>query len=129
MLIAACETTKYKQSSSLGLDGLSNGRDERYTFKFSNAFWHSSIHSNDFFKVQKKGRHLSIAFVTNLFNDAILPFRLYTSLTIFSGVSSIIARTFSGLTSIPLWETMNPRNFPAVTPNAHLLRFNFMLYV
>ena len=53
---------------------------------------------------------------------ATLLFRLYTSLTFFGKVSSIIAYIFSGLTSIPLWDTMNLRNFPIVTPNAHFLK-------
>ena len=68
-----------------------------------------------------------VAFETSLFSAAIFPFRLCTSLIVFGGVSSIIAHTFSRLTSIPLWETMNPRNFPTVTPNTHLLEFNFIL--
>ena len=79
--------------------------------------------------MRKKGRNLSLAHETNLFNAAILPFKLCTSLTIFDGASSIIVRTFSGLTSIPLWDTINPKNFPVVTPNVHLLGFNFILYV
>ena len=59
-LIAVGETTRYKNSSFLGLYGLSNGEEERYGFRSSNACWHSVVHSNDFFNVQKKGRHLSI---------------------------------------------------------------------
>ena len=54
--------------------------------------------------------------------------RLCTSFTILGGPNSIIARTFFGLTSMPLWDNMNPKNFPAVTPNTHLLGFSFMLY-
>ena len=100
----------------------------RYNFRFSNACWHSSVHSNDPFNTRKKGRHLSVALETNLFSAAILPFRLYTSLTVFGGASSIIARIFSGLTLIPHWDTMNPKNFPTITLNTHLFGFNFMLY-
>ena len=50
-LIAAGKTARYRNSSSLSLDGLSKGREERYAFKSSNACWHSSIHSNDFLSV------------------------------------------------------------------------------
>ena len=34
----------------------------------------------------------------------------------------------SGFASILLLLTMKPRNFPADTPKAHLVGFNFMLY-
>ena len=34
----------------------------------------------------------------------------------------------AGLTSIPLWLTINPRNLPALTPKVHLEGFNFMPY-
>ena len=110
------------------MDGLSSGGDERYFFKSSNAFWHSSVHSKDFFRTWKKGRHLSVALETNLFRAATLLFKLCTAFTVLGGYSSNMARTFSGLTSIPLWDTMKPKNFLAVTPNMHLLGFSFMLY-
>ena len=32
----------------------------------------------------------------------------------------------SGFASIPRLLTMKPKNFPAETPKAHLVRFNFM---
>ena len=64
----------------------------------------------------------------NLFRAAIFPFKLCIAFTILGGSNSIMARTFSRLTSIPLWDTMKPKNFPAVTPNTHLHGFSFMLY-
>ena len=94
---------------------------------YKNACWHLVVHSNDLFNVRKKGKHLSIALEKNLFNAAVFSFKLYTSLMIFSSVNYIMACIFSELTSIPFWDTMNPKNFPIVTPNAHLLGFNFML--
>jgi hypothetical protein len=39
---------------------------------------------------------------------------------------SKIAFVFSGLVSIPLIETMNPRNFLNDTPNAHLKGLSFI---
>ncbi|XP_023886377.1 uncharacterized protein LOC111998512 [Quercus suber] len=39
---------------------------------------------------------------------------------------SSMACTFSRFASIPLWDTMNPKNFPDATPKAHLLGFNFI---
>ena len=71
--------------------------------------------------MRKKGRHLSVAFETNLFKAAIFPFKFCTSLIVFGGSNSIMARIFSGLTSIPLWDTMKPKNFPTVTLNATCL--------
>ena len=76
-LTAAGEMVRYRNSSSLGLDGLSNGGEERYTFRSSNACWHSAVYSNDFFNMWKNRRHLSVALETILFNVATLPFKLY----------------------------------------------------
>ena len=87
-----------------------------------------SVHLNDFFSTQKKGKHLSIALETNLFRAATFPFKLCIAFTVLRGSSSNMARTFSGLTSIPLWDTMKPKNFLVFTPNTHLLGFSFMLY-
>ena len=39
-----------------------------------------------------------------------------------------IAWILSGFASIPLCETIKPRNFPDVTLKAHLPGFNFILY-
>lgn len=43
----------------------------------------------------------------------------------------VLRTTFvwGGLTSIPLWVTINPRNLPALTPKTLLVRLSFMLYV
>ena len=126
-LTTSLKTNRYRNSCSPRLDGLSNGREERYAFRSSNACWHSFIYSNDFLNVRKKGRHLSVALETNLFNAVILLFRLCTSLTVFGGANSIMSCIFSGLISYPFGIPC-PKNFPIVTPNTHLFGFNFMLY-
>ena len=100
----------------------------RYVFKSWKALWHSSVHSNAFFRTLKNGKHLSVALETNLLRAATRPVRDCTSLIFCGGFISRIALIFSGLASIPLCETMNPRNFPEATPKAHLLGFNFILY-
>ena len=100
-LTTSLKTNRYRNSCSPRLDGLSNGREERYAFRSSNACWHSFIYSNDFLNVRKKGRHLSVALETNLFNAVILLFRLCTSLTVFGGANSIMSCIFSGLISYP----------------------------
>ena len=50
----------------------------------------------------------------NLFSMATLLVRLYTSFMVFGDANSIMACILSGLTSIPFWDTMKPRNFPVV---------------
>ena len=40
----------------------------------------------------------------------------------------IMAYTFSEFASIPLWDTMNPKNFPEVTPKTHVAGFSFIWY-
>ena len=84
------------------MDGLSSSGDERYFFKSSNAFWHSFVHLKDFFSTWKKDRHLFVALETNLFKVTTFPFKLCIAFTVLGGSSSNMARTFSGLTSIPL---------------------------
>ena len=62
----------------------------------------------------KKGKHLSVAFETNLFSAATLSVRLCTSFMVFGNANSIMACILSRLTLIPLWDTMKPRYFPAM---------------
>ena len=71
--------------------------------------------------MQKKDRHLSVTLETNLFSATTLLLRLCIFMTFFGSVISIMACTLSGLALIPLWDTMNPRNLPVNTPNAHFL--------
>ena len=55
-----------------------------------------------------------------------LPVRRCNLFLFLGGGVSMTALIWSRLTSIPLWLTMNPKNFPALTPKAHLDGFNFM---
>ena len=57
-----------------------------------------------------------MALETNLFSAAIRPVKDWTSLIFFGGSMSNIAWILSGFASIPLYKTMNPRNFPEETP-------------
>ena len=99
----------------------------RYVFKSWKAFWHSSVHSNAFLRTLKNDKHLSVALETNLLRAATRPVRDWTSLMLYGGFIFRIVLIFSGFASIPLCDTMNPRNFPDDTPNTHLLGFNFIL--
>ena len=121
-------TARYKNNSSPIMDEHSNGAVTRYVFKSWKALWHSSVHSNAFFRTLKNDKHLSVALETNLLKAVTRPVRNWTSLILYGGFISRIALIFSGFASIPLYETMNPRNFPDTTPKAHLLGFNFILY-
>ena len=100
----------------------------RYALSSLNAHWQSSIHSNTFLNTLKNGKHLSVVFETNLLRAATRPARLCTSLTFFGSSMLSIAWILSGFASIPLCETVKPRNFPDETLKAHLLGFSFMLY-
>ena len=63
----------------------------------------------------------------NLLSVAILLLRFYTSFMFLRGAISIMARILSGLVSVPLWDTMNLRNFHVVTLNTHMPGLSFML--
>ena len=59
---------------------------------------------------------------------ATLPMKDCTSLIVFEEDISRMALTFFGFASIPLCDTMKPRNFPKDTPKEHLVEFSFILY-
>jgi len=64
----------------------------------------------------------------NLLSATILHVSFWTSLIVLGDVMSSMAHTFSRFASIPLWDTMNLKNFPVATLKAHLLGFNFIWY-
>ena len=97
----ARETARYRNGSFSRLNGLNSGGEERYPLRSLNARWHSFVHSNDLLNMRKKGRHLSDVLEMNVFNAAIFPFKLCTSLLVLGKANSIMASIFSGLTSIP----------------------------
>jgi hypothetical protein len=63
----------------------------------------------------------------NLLRVAMHPIKIWTSLRLSGGFILVIADTFSGLGSIPWWETIYSSNFSEGTPNAHFSGFNFVL--
>ena len=67
-----------------------------------------------------------MALGTNLFKATIHPINLSTTFTLLREAMSNMALTFSKLASMPCYETMNPRNFPDVTPNTHFTGFNLI---
>jgi hypothetical protein len=63
----------------------------------------------------------------NLLKAAIHPVNFYTSWRLLGGFILMIADTFSGLGSVPRWETIYLSNFLEGIPNAHFIGFNFSI--
>ena len=100
------------------------GRD-RYCLSCWNAITHLSDYSNFFHlcSKRKKGLHLSTDLDMNRFKATIIPVSFCTSLGFRGGCKLLMALIWSGFTSIPLWVTMYPKNFPEPTPKEHLDAF------
>jgi hypothetical protein len=63
----------------------------------------------------------------NQFRAAICSICCCNCLIVLGGYISKIAFTFYGLASIPLYDTMNPKNLLDETLKANLAEFNFIL--
>jgi hypothetical protein len=63
----------------------------------------------------------------NLLRAAIHPINFCTSWRLLGGAIFVIADTFSGLGSIPRWETIYPRNFREGMLNVQFSGFSFIL--
>ena len=98
------------------------GGQDRYCLSCWNATTHSSDHSNSFHlsSKRKKGLHLFADLDMNRFKAAIIPVSFCTSLGFRGGYKLLITLIWSGFTSILLWVTMYPKNFPEPTPKEHL---------
>lgn len=83
MFIAVVDTAKYRNRSLPSFDGLRCGGSLKYWFSSWNAALHSSVQTKAYFRVLKKGRHLSVALEMNLLRVVILPVSDCTSLTDF----------------------------------------------
>src|SRR6187399_2141957 len=112
---------KYSNNFSCGLGATSIGVEDRYPFKSCSAASASGIHfiGPTFFKILKNGRARSADFEMNLLRAATQPASLLTSLTRFGASICSMALILSGLASIPLWDTKNPRSLPEGTPKTH----------
>ena len=97
---------------------------------FSKVFWQLSVHPFvPVFRIaKKKSRNSSVKRAIKRPSATSLPVRRYNSFLFLGGGVSMTALTWSGLTSMPLWLTINPKNLPALTPKAHLEGFSFMPY-
>ena len=95
-----------------------------------NACSQLSIHPVVFspFSMRKKGLSLFVNWAMKRPSGARRPVRRCNSFLLFGGSVSMTTLIWSGLTYIPIWVTINPINFPALTPKAHLVKLSFMLY-
>ena len=118
-LVEKSDTAKYRVRSSLSIGLTRMGGELKYVFNVVNASSHFASHWKAFFRIWKKGWHLSLALDTNRLKAAILPVRRWTSfIPDGDGMSSTTIILF-GFASIPRWLTMKPRNFPADTLKAY----------
>ena len=129
-LTAHSDTANYRKSGSAGARFDKSRGEERYLFRSSKAAAQLSSHLKlvSFFRSWKKGWYWSADFDMNLFRAAVIPVNCWTSLWIRGAFSSWMALIWSEFTSIPLCDTMKPRNFREPTPNTHFKAFNHSLY-
>ena len=128
-LMTVYDIARYKNSLSPSTVRLSNGGFTKYSLRLWKVDSHSSIQWKAYLWVLNNGRHLVVAFETNLFIVATRPISLCTSLTVLGEVMSSIALTFSGFSSILHCDTMKPRNFTNKTLKTHFSGLSFILYL
>ena len=118
----------YNSSSATWLQRI--GAFERYYFIEENSYSNFDVHPNDFapYRVLKNGRSQSMNHNINHPRATNLPVSCCISFLQAKVGNSNIALICVGLASIPLWFTMNLRNFRTLTLNAHLRGFNFIPY-
>ena len=109
---------------------MSNGRDVKYFFRSSKDYQYSSDHKRFFacLKILKKGKYLSADLEMNWLSAAILPVSCCISFLELRCFVSMIAFIFLKLASIPHCDTRNLNFSLKITPNAHLVGFNFNWY-
>ena len=110
-LITDGDTAKYKYRTSLSFGWLKRGRLTKYAFKSWKALSYSGLQQKAFFNILKNMRHLSVEREMNRFNATILPVNYWSCFVLWGACIFRIALIFSGLASVPLWETINQRNF------------------
>src|SRR3954467_8433508 len=99
------------------------GTEERTSLSCFNAASASSVHVNlsTFFSNLYSGRAFSPSRLTNRLTAATQPVSRWMSFRHVGRFMFKMALIFSGLTSIPHWETMKPNSLSAGTPKTHFL--------
>ena len=102
----------------------------RYFLIARKARSHSSSHLARLapFRVVKKGFSRSVQREIKLPRAASRPISCWICFLELGADDYRMAFSCRGFASIPLCVTIKPRNFPALTPNAHFNGFNFMPY-
>ena len=126
-LTAAPKVAMYNKSSAFseGLDIIA--RFSMYAFKASKAFACSSPYCMlpVPFNALKNGRHFFTNLEMNLFSEASLPIKFWTSFFVVDGFIRLIASIFLGFASMPLLVIMQPNSLPLRTPKIHFSGFSF----
>ena len=93
----------------------------RYLLRSWNALSAYSVHSKApfFFISWKKGSARSPNLEMKCPSAVTHPVSFCISLRVFGGLMSSTALTFSGLASMPQWDTRKPKSLPEGTPNTH----------
>src|SRR3954470_15717632 len=106
------------------------GAEERISLSYFNDVSALSVHVNlsAFFSNLYSGRAFSPSRLTNRLTAATQHVSRWMSFRHVGRFMFKMALIFSGLTSIPCWETMKPNSLPAGTPKTHFLGLGIMLY-
>ena len=102
----------------------------RYCLIAMNAWSHSSFHLARLvaLKVAKKGFKWSVNREIKRPRAANRPASCWIPFLELGASDCKMALSYAGLTSIPLWVTIKPRNRPTLTLKAHFKGFNFIPY-
>ena len=93
----------------------------------SRASWASGVYEkrSDFLKSRYRGKPFSPRREMNRLRAARQPMTFYTPFRSRIGPIRVMAETFSGLDSMPHWETIKPKSMPQGTPNTHFSGLSF----
>ena len=102
----------------------------RYCLIAMNARSHSSFHSARLapLRVVKKGFKRSVNREIKHPRAANRPVSCWIPFLEMGAGDCKMALSYAELASIPLWVTINPRNWSALTPKAHFKGFSFIPY-
>src|SRR6266498_2924138 len=129
-VLTTCEVAAmYNSNGSSGMGGTNTGGQVRNSLSSSKACCASGVHWNlsCFFKSLYKGIARSPRWETKRLSAAMQPVSLCTSFSLVGEFILKMSLSFSGLTSMPRYDTMKPSNFPDGTPKTHFSGFNFHL--
>ena len=128
-LTASSDTAGYTTIGRLGLGFWMTLGDGKNSLSWPKIPSHVSFQLNfDVFRsICAMGLIRSASRGTNLDSVVNRPSSCWTSFKFFRLLISVITLHLSGLASIPLWVSINPRNLPPSTPNAHFSGLRHML--